>query len=232
VTLGDGVFRKFPYERWFIESYPKQRHYLSPVTPFVPTGLTQWGFLKKFLLLVFLDCMLSPAHLCIFSAAFTHALTQKNATAGAFLNLASLVLQSECVAKSAKKILLVEDNDDVRELLAQFMKRLGYTVFEAATGLKAIDLTSTVRPDLIMMDLRLPEMNGADAMARLKADPSNRGIPLLVITAYGAGIDTRRALDAGAAEILHKPVDVTTLRNVLRQYLPVTTTKRRSSRKK
>jgi CheY-like chemotaxis protein len=123
------------------------------------------------------------------------------------------------VAKGSKKILLVDDNDEVRELLALFMKRLGYTVFEAATGLEAIDLASTVEPDLIMMDLRLPEMNGAETTARLKASPSTRDIPLLVITASGAGIDTRRALDAGAAEILHKPIDVTTLNNVLRRYL-------------
>jgi CheY-like chemotaxis protein len=142
------------------------------------------------------------------------------------------VLQPGCVAKSAKKILLVEDNNEVRELLALFMKRLGYKVFEAATSLKAIDLASTVQPDLIMMDLRLPEMNGAEATARLKANPSTRDIPLLVITAYGAGIDTRRALDAGAAEILHKPVDVTTLSNILRRYLSARTTKRRSPRKK
>jgi CheY-like chemotaxis protein len=124
-----------------------------------------------------------------------------------------------CVAKSAKKILLVEDNNEVRELLALFMKRLGYKVFEAATGLGAIDLASTVQPNLIMMDLRLPEMNGAEATARLKANPSTRDIPLLVITAYAAGIDTRRALDAGAAEILHKPLDLTKLPIVLRRYL-------------
>jgi CheY-like chemotaxis protein len=136
------------------------------------------------------------------------------------------------VAKSGKKILLVEDNNEVRELLALFMKRLGYKVFEATTGIEAIDLASTVQPDLIMMDLRLPEMDGAEATASLKANPSTRDIPLLVVTAYGAGIDTRRALDAGATEILHKPIDVTALSNVLHRYLSVRTTKRRSPRKK
>ena len=135
------------------------------------------------------------------------------------------------MAKSAKKILLLEDNDDVRKLLT-FMKRLGYKVFEAATGLEAIDLASRVQPDLIMVDLRLPEMNGVEATVRLKANPSNRDTPLLVITASGAGIDTRRALDAGAAEILHKPIDVTTLSSVLRRYLSPRSTTRRSTRKK
>jgi CheY-like chemotaxis protein len=123
------------------------------------------------------------------------------------------------VAKSTKKILLVEDNSDIRELLALLIKRLGYKLFEAATGLEAIDRASAVQPDLIMMDLRLPEMNGDEATARLKANPSTRDIPVLITTAYVAGINTRRALDAGAAEILYKPIDLTTLHNVLRRYL-------------
>jgi len=140
--------------------------------------------------------------------------------------------QLECVAKSAKKILLVEDNEEVRELLALFMTRLGYKVFEVATGLEAIDRASTVRPDLIMMDIRLPGINGAEATARLKANPSTRNIPVLIITGYAAGIDTRLALDEGAAEILHKPIDVTILSNVLRRYLSSRPTKRPSPRKK
>jgi len=140
--------------------------------------------------------------------------------------------QLECVAKSAKKILLVEDNEEVRELLALFMTRLGYKVFEVATGLEAIDRASTVRPDLIMMDIRLPGINGAEATARLKANPSTRDIPVLIITGYAAGIDTRLALDEGAAEILHKPIDVTILSNVLRRYLSSRPTKRPSPRKK
>jgi CheY-like chemotaxis protein len=62
-------------------------------------------------------------------------------------------------------------------------------------------------------------MNGDEATARLKANPSTRDIPVLITTAYVAGINTRRALDAGAAEILYKPIDLTTLHNVLRRYL-------------
>jgi PleD family two-component response regulator len=86
--------------------------------------------------------------------AFTNARPRVNLPQRFLFRLAPLVLQSESVAKSAKKILLVEDNDEIRELLALFMKRLGYNVFEAATGVEAIDLAATVQPDLIMMDLR------------------------------------------------------------------------------
>ena len=129
------------------------------------------------------------------------------------------------MAKSAKKILLVEDNDEIRELLALFMKHLGYKVFAAARGVEAIHLASMVHPDMIMMDLRLPGMHGVDATAHLKANPSTRDVPVLVVTASGAGIDIRRALAAGAAEILHKPIDLTTLPNVLRRYLSSRTKK-------
>jgi two-component system cell cycle response regulator DivK len=106
----------------------------------------------------------------------------------------------------AKKILIVDENDACRESLGVSIKGLGYEVFEAATGPEAIDKASSMHPDLIMMDLHLPEMNGAEATAHLKTNPSTRDIPVLIITAYIAGIDTRRALDAGAEEILYKPL--------------------------
>jgi twitching motility two-component system response regulator PilH len=68
-------------------------------------------------------------------------------------------------------------------VLALFMKRLGYKVFEAATGREAIDKASSMHPDLIMMDLRLPGMNGDEATARLKRNLSTRNIPMVVSTA-------------------------------------------------
>ena len=163
---------------------------------------------------------------------FTKSSTGRNSQPSRFPRLAPLVLLLGCVAKSAKKILLVEDNDEIRELLALFMKHLGYKVFAAARGLEAIHRASVVHPDLIMMDIRMPGMHGDDATACLKANPSTRDIPVLVVTAYGAGIDTRRALAAGAAEILHKPLDLTTLPNVLHRYLSSTTKKMRSPLKK
>lgn len=156
---------------------------------------------------------------------------KEHATAGVFLRLAPVVLPPGCMAKRAKTILLVEDNDEVRGLLALFMKRLGYTVFEAATGLEAIDRASTAHPDLILMDLRLPGMNGDDVTAQLKATPSTRDIPVLITTGYLAARQVKRAFDSGAAEVLYKPIDVTMLRDVLRRYLSARTKKRRSPRK-
>ena len=124
---------------------------------------------------------------------------------------------------TAKKILIVDENDACRESLGVSIKGLGYEVFEAATGQEAIDKASSLHPDLIMMDLRLPGMNGDEATVRLKRNTSTRNIPVVISTAWttacNVGDRVDRALDAGAAEILYKPFHLTMLRDVLRTYL-------------
>jgi CheY-like chemotaxis protein len=72
-----------------------------------------------------------------------------------------------------------------------------------------------------MMDLSLPGMSGEEATTCLKANPSTRGIPVLISTAFFAGTEIKRALEAGASEVLHKPLDLLKLREVLSRYLPV-----------
>jgi CheY-like chemotaxis protein len=118
-----------------------------------------------------------------------------------------------------QKILLVEDNSDFRELLAIVLRRSGYEVAEAATGLAAIEQASATHPDLILMDLGLPGITGDEATARLKADPSTRDIPVIVNTAFSKGALVERAIAVGAAEILHKPISLEALQEVVRRYL-------------
>jgi CheY-like chemotaxis protein len=118
------------------------------------------------------------------------------------------------------KILVVEDNDDCRYLLTLIIKAFGYEVFEAATGLAALDQAGATHPDLILMDLGLPGISGDEATARLKANPSTSHIPVLIHTAFHEGEQTNRALAAGAARILHKPIDARKLLAVLQQYMP------------
>lgn len=124
---------------------------------------------------------------------------------------------------TAKKILIVDDDDACRESLGTLIKDLGYEVFEAATGLEAIDRASSIHPDLIMMGLRLPGMNGDEATVRLKRNMSTRNIPVVIntswTTACNVGDRVDRALNAGAEEILYKPFHATMLRDVLRTYL-------------
>jgi CheY-like chemotaxis protein len=78
-----------------------------------------------------------------------------------------------------------------------------------------------VHPDLIMMDLSLPGMSGEEATTCLKANSATREIPVLISTAFAAGAQVNRALEAGASEVLHKPLDLLKLREVLSKYLPV-----------
>src|SRR4029077_14217712 len=128
-----------------------------------------------------------------------------------------------CMRNTTKKILIADNNDACRGTLGVSIKGLGYEVFEAATGQEAIDKASSLHPDLIMMDLRLPGMNGDEATVRLKRNLSTRNIPVVISTAWttacNVGDRANRALEAGAEEILYKPFHLTMLRDVLRTYL-------------
>jgi two-component system, cell cycle response regulator DivK len=118
-----------------------------------------------------------------------------------------------------KKILIVEDNNDCRGLFIQLVNRLGYDTIEAISGTGAINLASKLHPDLILMDLNLPEMSGEEAIAHLKANPSTKDIPVIINTGFHEGIYTNPALCAGAEEVLEKPFSLTTLRELLGRYL-------------
>jgi len=137
--------------------------------------------------------------------------------------LASLVLLSAHMRNPVKKILIVDEDDACRESLGVSIKGLGYEVFEATTGPEALDKAYSMHPDLIMMDLRLPGMNGDEATVRLKRNLSTRNIPVVISTAWttacNIGDRVDRALEAGAEEILYKPFHLPLLRDVLRTYL-------------
>ena len=136
---------------------------------------------------------------------------------------ASFVLLLPFMQNPIKKILIVDSNADFRESLRVFIKGLGHEVFEGATGMEAIDKASTIHPDLIMMDIRLPGINADEVTARLKANTSTRNIPVVINTGWTTtcNVEERvnRALNAGAAEILYKPFQMPILRDVLRTYL-------------
>ena len=121
------------------------------------------------------------------------------------------------------KILIVDSNDAFRESIRTFIKGLGHEVFEAATGLDAIEKASSLHPDLIIMDVRLAGMNGDEVTARLKKNMSTRNIPVVINTGWtmDCNVEERisRALNAGAVEVLYKPFQLPMLRDVLRTYL-------------
>ncbi len=123
------------------------------------------------------------------------------------------------MANGTKKVLVVEDNADWRDLLTMIIKRLGHEVVVANTGTEGIRQASVARPDLILMDLGLPEISGDVATAQIKADPATRHIPVVIQTAFGSGANAKRAMEAGAAEIMHKPISITDIQKLLNKYL-------------
>jgi CheY-like chemotaxis protein len=108
-------------------------------------------------------------------------------------------------------ILLIEDNEMNRDMLMRRLQRKGYRVIIAPDGLQGHDLAHTESPDLILMDLSLPVMNGWVVTRRLKADPATRHIPIIALTAHALATDRAKALEAGCDDYDTKPVDFTRL---------------------
>ena len=127
----------------------------------------------------------------------------------------------ECPSIGKKKILIVDDNSDLRKLLALFLKSSGYDTVEAATGLEALKQARAIRPDLILMDLLMPDVTGDEAMAWLKADPLMCDVPVIVTTAFLSGTLVGRAIAVGAAEVLYKPFHLKSLHVVMQRHLSV-----------
>ena len=123
------------------------------------------------------------------------------------------------MARGPKKVLVVEDNSDWRLLLSIVIERAGYDVISATTGRDGVALALSKQPDLIFMDLGLPELSGDEATAQIKANEGTKHIPVVIQTAFGAGPIAQRAIDAGAAEILHKPIAISAIQATVKKYL-------------
>jgi CheY-like chemotaxis protein len=112
---------------------------------------------------------------------------------------------------SEKTVLLVEDNEDNRFIYATALRHVGYQVIEAVSGTQGIEQARTHRPDLILMDISIPDVDGWEATIVLKADPSTRDIPVIAVTAHVLPGDERRSMEAGCDGYLAKPVSPATL---------------------
>jgi len=109
---------------------------------------------------------------------------------------------------SSQKILVVEDNQDNRELVVKVLKINGYKVIEAVDGEEALEKTKTENPDLILMDLFIPKIDGYEVTRRLKSDRDLKHIPVIALTAHAMKGDMEVALAAGCDGYMPKPIDV------------------------
>jgi CheY-like chemotaxis protein len=105
------------------------------------------------------------------------------------------------------RILLVEDNEVNADMLSRRLERRGFVVYVATDGLQAVAMARSEAPDLILMDISLPEIDGHEATRRIRAHPATAAIPILTLTAHAMTSDRTDALSAGCAEFETKPVD-------------------------
>jgi two-component system, cell cycle response regulator DivK len=106
------------------------------------------------------------------------------------------------------KILLVEDNEMNRDMLSRRLRRKGYVVAMALDGQSALEMSQTEAPNLILMDVGLPVLDGWEATRRLKADPSTRHIPVIALTAHAMSSDREKAVEAGCDDYETKPIEL------------------------
>jgi len=116
--------------------------------------------------------------------------------------------------------MIVEDYDDTRVLLKKGLEGLGYTVLEACNGQEAVDIAGRERPDLILMDLDLPILDGIAATQSIRQTPDLESVPIIAITAYPMSYSHVKAFAKGCDEYMRKPIDMAELAQVVNRCLP------------
>ena len=118
-----------------------------------------------------------------------------------------------------RTIMVVEDYDDTRLLLRKGLESLGYNVLEASNGQEAVDIAGREHPDLILMDLDLPILDGIAATQRIRQHTDLESVPIVAVTAYPMSYTHVKAFAKGCNEYMPKPIDMTELANLVNRYL-------------
>lgn len=114
-----------------------------------------------------------------------------------------------------KRVLIVDDNGDAAEMLAELLELLGYESRVALEAFSALKIAPEFNPDIMLIDIGLPEVNGYELAQRMRAIPQFASARLMALTGYGQEVDRQNAIDAGFDEHLVKPVDVERLQSIL-----------------
>jgi two-component system cell cycle response regulator DivK len=118
-----------------------------------------------------------------------------------------------------KRILVIEDQEDNRRILRDLLTSVGYEIIEAVTGEEGVTAATTHVPDLILMDIQLPGLDGYDATRRIKANPVLRHIPIIAVTSYALSGDDVKAFAAGCDGYVSKPFSPRVLMAKIREFL-------------
>jgi two-component system, cell cycle response regulator DivK len=120
----------------------------------------------------------------------------------------------------SKRILVVEDQEDNRQIIRDMLSATDYEIVEAESGEQALEAVAKQRPDLILMDIQLPGMDGYETTRRIKADPALRSITIIAVTSYALSGEEQKAQAAGCDAYVPKPYSPRQLLAKIRQYLP------------
>lgn len=117
------------------------------------------------------------------------------------------------------KILVIEDTEDNRRILRDLLTAAGYDVIEAVDGMTGVAMAMERRPDLILMDIQLPVIDGYEATRRIKADPTTQNIPIIAVTSYALAGDEAKAREAGCNGYVAKPYSPRLLLQKVREFV-------------
>jgi two-component system cell cycle response regulator DivK len=120
----------------------------------------------------------------------------------------------------ARRVLVVDDQEDNRRILRDLLTSASYETLEAETGEAGVSLAEAEHPNLILMDLQIPGLDGCEATRRIKANPALRRIPVIAVTSYALSGDEARAREAGCAAYVAKPIRPRALLATIRNHLP------------
>ena len=120
---------------------------------------------------------------------------------------------------SLKRVLVVEDNEKNRKLFSLLIKSMGHDCLVATDGNVGIEVAKAGCPDLILMDIQMPVLDGLSALSLLKKDPATKDIPVLAVTSYAMEKDRKRLLEAGFADYLAKPIDTQQFKEIIQELL-------------
>jgi len=118
-----------------------------------------------------------------------------------------------------KKVLIIEDNENNLYMMRFILTKLGHEVLEARDGASGIDLAKKNRPDLILMDIQLPVLDGYSATRQIREDDTLKDVPIIAVTSYAMVGDREKAIEAGCTAYVEKPINPASFIKVLERYL-------------
>jgi two-component system cell cycle response regulator DivK len=136
------------------------------------------------------------------------------------MTLEAMRQDSDCAPRAAKKVLIVEDNDLNMKLFNDLLEAHGYSTLQTKDGMEALRLARQHRPDLILMDIQLPEVSGLEVTKWLKEDDDLRNIPVIAVTAFAMKGDEEKIRDGGCEAYIAKPISVVSFMRTVERFLP------------